>query len=306
MVQRIDMRTGKQKILILGANGQVGKELSKRAGIFEANATAFTRTELDITDSQAVARILENLRPHSVINAAAYTAVDDAENRTEVAYKVNRDGPENLAKTCDKLSIPLIHISTDYVFDGKKSTAYVEDDPVCPLGIYGRSKEAGEAAIRDNTEKYVIIRTSWVYAAHGINFLRTMMRLANERNELSIVEDQWGVPTCATDIADALVLIAKRITDNTLGSSWGTFHYTSKNATTWRGFAEAIFKELRNYKMSTPIVNGIPSSQYTTPALRPLNSILNCDKIERVFSVPRRDWKEGMREVVAQLLTNKR
>jgi len=145
------MRTEKQKILILGANGQVGKELSRRAGNFEVNATAFTRTELDITDSQAVARILENLRPNTVINAAAYTAVDDAENYPEVAYKVNRDAPENLAKICEKLSIPIIHISTDYVFDGEKSGAYLEDDPVRPLGIYGRSKEAGEAVIRDNT-----------------------------------------------------------------------------------------------------------------------------------------------------------
>ncbi|MBU99669.1 MAG: dTDP-4-dehydrorhamnose reductase [Rhodospirillaceae bacterium] len=299
------MRTGKQKILILGANGQVGKELSKRADNFEVNAIAFSRAELDITDCQAVASILENLRPHTVINAAAYTAVDDAENRPDLAYKVNRDAPENLAKTCEKLSIPIIHISTDYVFDGKKSTAYLENDVVSPLGIYGRSKEAGEAVIRDNTEKYIILRTSWVYAAHGNNFLRTMMRLANERNELNIVEDQCGVPTCAVDIADALLLIAKRINDNTLEPSWGTFHYTSKNPTTWRGFAEEIFKELQNYKMSVPIVNGILSSQYPTPALRPLNSVLNCDKIERVFSVPRRDWKEGMHEVVAQLLTNK-
>ena len=300
------MRTGKQKILILGANGQVGKELSKRADDFEVNVTAFTRTELDITNSQVVASILENLRPNTVINAAAYTAVDDAENRPEVAYKVNRDAPENLAKICEKLSIPFIHISTDYVFDGKKSSAYLEDDPVCPLGIYGRSKEAGEAAIRDNTEKYIILRTSWVYAAHGINFLRTMMRLANERSELNIVEDQFGVPTCAVDIADALLLIAKRITNNALEPSWGTFHYTSKNATTWRGFAEEIFKELQNYKMSVPLVNGIPSSQYPTPALRPLNSVLNCDKIERVYNVARRDWKEGMREVVAQLIASNR
>ena len=298
------MRTGKQKILILGANGQVGKELSKRADDFEVNATAFTRTELDITDSQAVARVLENLRPHTVINAAAYTAVDDAEKRPEEAYRVNRDAPENLAKICEKLSIPIIHISTDYVFDGKKSGAYLEGDPVRPLGIYGRSKEAGEAVIRDNTEKYIIFRTSWVYAAHGNNFLRTMMRLANERSELNIVEDQCGVPTCAVDIADALLLISKRITNNTLEPLWGTFHYTSRNPTTWRSFAEEIFKELQNYKMSVPLVNGIPSSQYPTPALRPLNSVLNCDKIERVFSVPRRDWKEGMREVVAQLLTN--
>ncbi|MEC7660207.1 MAG: dTDP-4-dehydrorhamnose reductase, partial [Pseudomonadota bacterium] len=264
------MRTGKQKILILGANGQVGKELSKRADDFEVNATAFTRTELDITDSQEVARILENLRPHTVINAAAYTAVDDAEKRPEVAYKVNRDAPENLAKICEKLSIPIIHMSTDYVFDGKKSGAYLEGDPVRPLGIYGRSKEAGEAVIRDNTEKYIIFRTSWVYAAHGNNFLRTMMRLANERSELNIVEDQCGVPTCAVDIADALLLISKRITNNTLEPLWGTFHYTSRNPTTWRSFAEEIFKELQNYKMSVPLVNGIPSSQYPTPALRPL------------------------------------
>ena len=190
------------------------------------------------------------------------------------------------------------------MFDGEKSGAYLEDDPVRPLGIYGRSKEAGEAVIRDNTEKYIILRTSWVYAAHGNNFLRTMMRLANERSELNLVDDQCGVPTCAVDIADALVLIAKQITNNTLEPSWGTFHYTSKNPTTWRGFAEEIFKELQTYNMSVPLVNGIPSSQYPTPASRPLNSVLNCDKIERVFSVPRRDWKEGMREVVAQLLTN--
>ena len=242
------MRTEKQKILILGANGQVGKELSRRAGNFEVNATAFTRTELDITDSQAVARILENLRPNTVINAAAYTAVDDAENYPEVAYKVNRDAPENLAKICEKLSIPIIHISTDYVFDGEKSGAYLEDDPVRPLGIYGRSKEAGEAVIRDNTEKYIILRTSWVYAAHGNNFLRTMMRLANERSELNIVDDQCGVPTCAVDIADALVLIAKQITNNTLEPSWGTFHYTSKNPTTWRGFAAVSYTHLRAHE----------------------------------------------------------
>ena len=245
---------------------------------------------------------MQRIGPKILINAAAYTAVDDAESQSEIAFNVNRDAPENLAKNCAKFSIPLIHLSTDYVFDGKKSGAYLEDDPVCPIGVYGRSKEAGEAHLRDIIDEHIIIRTSWVYSAHGNNFLRTMLRLATERDELNIVEDQKGVPTFAGDIADALLSIVQRLTTGKHEKVWGTFHYTAKNPTTWRGFADEIFNQIRNYDMAVPVVNGIPSSQYPTPASRPLNSVLNCDKIERVFDVPRRSWREGMLEVIDQLL----
>ncbi len=296
------MQIDNSNILVLGANGQVGRELAKRADNFNINVKALSRLELDITKSEDVASVLQRIGPKILINAVAYTAVDDAESQSEIAFNVNRDAVETLAKNCAKFSIPLIHLSTDYVFDGKKSGAYLEDDPVCPMGVYGRSKEAGEAHLRDIIDEHIIIRTSWVYSAHGNNFLRTMLRLATERDELNIVEDQKGVPTFAGDIADALLSIVQRLTLGKHEKVWGTFHYTAKNPTTWRGFADEIFNQIRNYDMAVPVVNGIPSSQYPTPASRPLNSVLNCDKIERVFDVPRRSWREGMLEVIDQLL----
>ena len=184
------MQIDNSNILVLGANGQVGRELAKRADNFNIKVKALSRLELDITKSEDVASVLQRIGPKILINAAAYTAVDDAESQSEIAFNVNRDAVGTLAKNCAKFSIPLIHLSTDYVFDGKKSGAYLEDDPVCPIGVYGRSKEAGEAHLRDIIDEHIIIRTSWVYSAHGNNFLRTMLRLATERDELNIVEDQ--------------------------------------------------------------------------------------------------------------------
>ena len=176
------MQIDNSNILVLGANGQVGRELAKRADNFNINIKALTRLELDITKSEDVASVLQRISPEILINAAAYTAVDEAESQSEIAFNVNRDAPETLARNCAKFSIPLIHLSTDYVFDGKKSGAYLEDDPVCPIGVYGRSKEAGEAHVRDIIDEHIIIRTSWVYSAHGNNFLRTMLKLATERD----------------------------------------------------------------------------------------------------------------------------
>lgn len=290
------------KVLATGGGGQVGTELARRGGGGRAEVIALKRADLDITDATAVREVMRRVRPDVVVNAAAYTAVDKAESEPDIAFAVNRDAPGAIAVACADIGAPLIHISTDYVFDGGKTGAYAEADPVRPLGVYGESKEAGERAVRDALDRHVILRTSWVYAAHGGNFVRTMLRVGAERDQLKVVDDQTGTPTFAGDIADAILAIVDRIAGGNGSAGWGTYHYTAKDHTTWHGFAEAIFSTAEARLGRRPTLEAIPTSAYPTPAKRPMNSVLDCAKIDTVFASPRRHWREGLAEVLGDLL----
>ena len=216
----------------------------------------------------------------------------------EQAYAVNRDGPAWLAESCAALSIPLIHISTDYVFDGQQSRPYREDDPVCPLGVYGKSKEAGEQEIRKRLENHLIIRTSWVYGVHGQNFVKTMLRLGNEREELKVVDDQWGCPTFAGDLADGLLEMSQKIQQ---GDSipWGTYHCCGSTMTSWHGFASLIFEMASGtLPLRVKRVEPIPTSQFPTPAKRPMYSVLDCSRIKDAFGVEPGDLRAGVAQLI--------
>ncbi|MBV9152109.1 MAG: dTDP-4-dehydrorhamnose reductase [Alphaproteobacteria bacterium] len=287
------------KLLILGSRGQVGRELWRLAWPANYRITAFDRAEVDITKREAVAAAIGRERPDIIINAAAYTAVDRAESEAEAAWAGNCAGPANLAAACHAARIPLIHLSTDYVFDGSKPSPYCEDDLVNPLGVYGRSKEAGDRAIRDGLSEHVILRTAWVYSAHGHNFVKTMLRLAGERPVLRVVADQIGSPTSATDIARAIAAIVQRLAAG--DRHWGTYHYAGAGAVTWHGFAEAIFEVAVQWRGAPPKVEPITTAEYPTPTRRPANSVLDCSRIARMFAVRPRPWREALAEVVREL-----
>ncbi|HHM05812.1 MAG TPA: dTDP-4-dehydrorhamnose reductase [Gammaproteobacteria bacterium] len=291
-----------RRLLVTGANGQVGRELLRRAAGHSIAATGLDRQQLDISDRAAVTAAVEGQGFAAVINAAAYTAVDKAESESERASAVNRDGPAHLAAVCAQEGVPLLHISTDYVFDGSKTGPYTEDDPVSPLGVYGASKEAGERAVRTTCPRHIILRTAWVYGAHGHNFVKTILRLAGERDELNVVADQHGCPTAAADIADALLDITRQVTGPVAQQPpWGTYHYSGTGATTWHGFAEAIIIEAARHGGRKIPVHPVTTADYPTPARRPVNSVLDCSRIQRVFGISPRPWREALREVIHEL-----
>ena len=289
------------KAFITGGTGQVGTELVRRAGSWNLDIVAPNRAELNLLDETEVYSQLDQTRPDIVVNSAAFTAVDAAETESDAAFQVNRDAVRIVADSCTQLSIPIIHLSTDYVFDGTKAGTYDESDWICPISVYGKSKEAGEVVVREISGKHVILRTSWVYAAHGNNFVKTMLRIGKERQKLNVVNDQFGTPTFAGDIADAIFSIANQILERDTSQFWGTYHYTAKGWTTWKGFAEVIFEKASTWLPNKPHVEGIPSSQYPTAAKRPSNSVLNCSKIDLKFRPPRRHWQEGLDEVLSEL-----
>jgi dTDP-4-dehydrorhamnose reductase len=288
------------KILVTGAHGQVGWELTRR-GKNRGFAVEATDVEVfDITDARAVEEQVCVPGLALVINCAAYTAVDRAESEPELALAVNRDGPACLATACGKARIPLIHISTDYVFDGSKEGPYRETDPVAPLGVYGRSKAEGEREVRTRLPEHVILRTSWVYGIHGHNFVKTMLRLGQERQVLRVVDDQQGCPTNAADLAEIILAIAGKYDRK----PWGTYHYSGKGVTTWHGFAEAIFAEARKYtSLLVERVEPIPTAQYPTPAKRPANSVLDCSLFTSTFGIEPRPWRESLAEVMQGLVS---
>jgi dTDP-4-dehydrorhamnose reductase len=287
------------KLLVLGSHGQIGHELCRLAWPQNYQVAAFDRAEVDITQQQAVIAAVARERPHVIINAAAYTAVDRAETDAESAWAGNCSGPRHLAAACNAAGIPLIHLSTDYVFDGSKSGPYRDDDPVNPLGVYGGSKEAGDRAIREALSEHVILRTAWVYSAHGHNFVRTMLRLASDRPVLRVVADQIGSPTSAADIAQAIGVIVQRIAAG--DTHWGTYHYAGDGAVTWHGFAEAIFDLAAPWRGPPPKVEAITTAEYPTPARRPANSVLDCSHIGEVFGIKPRPWREALAVVIREL-----
>jgi dTDP-4-dehydrorhamnose reductase len=287
------------KLLVLGAGGQVGHELCRLAWPAGYSIAAFGRDGVDITQHEAVFAAVARERPDIVINAAAYTAVDRAETERETAWASNCTGPANLAAACREAAIPLIHLSTDYVFDGSKTGAYREDDPVQPLGVYGESKEAGDRAVRAALARHVILRTAWVYSAHGHNFVKTMLRLGVERPVLRVVADQIGSPTSAADIAAAIRDIVKQL--NAGNRSWGTYHFAGGGTATWHHFAEAIFELASPWRGAPPQIEAIATADYPTPARRPANSVLDCSRIGAVFGIVPRPWREALAEVIGEL-----
>lgn len=286
------------RILVTGARGQVGRELAVRGEARSFEMEALDRQALDITDPRAVAEKVCRPGLALVVNAGAYTAVDRAEAEPELAFAVNRDGPAHMALACANAGIPLIHLSTDYVFDGEKKGPYLETDPVSPLGVYGRSKGAGEAKVRAHLHEHIILRTSWVYGVHGHNFVKTILRLAGERKVIRVVADQWGCPTSAADLAEAILAIAAQLR----GNRWGTYHYCGEGATTWHAFAEAILAEARKHTpLVTEQVEPITTAQYPTSAKRPANSTLDCSLLAKRFGIQPRPWREALSQMIHEL-----
>ena len=265
-------------IAIIGSNGQLGWELARKGEEQGLNVLARDYPEIDVSDLVSIDACFDAGKIELVINAAAYTAVDRAESEPEAAYAVNREGPAHLADWCRKRGIPLIHVSTDYVFDGTKPGAYIEEDPVAPLGVYGQSKAAGEAEVRERHAKHVIVRTAWLNGVHGHNFVKTMFKFGRERDTLRVVSDQFGCPTFAADLAEAILEVVRRIEKNE-SVKWGTYHYCGAGKTTWHGFATAIFEIAGQYeKFAVKNVVPISTAEYPTPVKRPANSVLDCRK----------------------------
>jgi dTDP-4-dehydrorhamnose reductase len=292
------------KILVAGAQGQLARCLLEKARTHNnLTVMALGRPQLDIADKACVARAIVAERPDVVVNAAAYTAVDKAESDSGAAFAINCDGAGALAATAAAHGCPIIQISTDYVFDGSKVSAYIETDPTNPANVYGRSKLAGEAAVAAANARHLILRTSWLYAPQGHNFLVTMLRLARERPELRVVADQRGNPTHAPHLAEAILAISERLAAGAQPAQpWGIYHATSAGETTWAGFAAAIV-EAGAQRLGVPRVPVIPiaTREYPTPARRPANSCLDCSKLQRVFGLKLPPWQQGVEQCIAEL-----
>ena len=257
------------------------------------------RPEADIAERGAVESAIARVKPSLVLNAAAYTKVDLAEKEPEAARRGNADGPRVLAEASAAAGLPLVHISTDYVFDGSKSVAYVESDPITPLGVYGETKAAGEQAVRDALPRHVILRTSWVYGEFGANFLKTMLRLAATKDELRVVADQRGCPTGTRDIAAAILHIAPRLIAG--DAAWGTYHFAGTGVATWHAFASRIVAAQAPLTGRKPPVTAITTADFPTPARRPANSELDSSLFERTFGFRARRWEDETDETVRAL-----
>ncbi|HEY9213209.1 MAG TPA: dTDP-4-dehydrorhamnose reductase [Ancylobacter sp.] len=292
------------RILLLGAGGQVGREIAALAAERAMPLTALDRAGVDITNADAIARAMDAHEPDIVINAAAYTAVDRAESEPERAILINATAPGLIAAACARHGAGLIHISTDYVFDGTKAGAYVESDPIAPLGVYGASKAAGEAAVRDALDKHLIVRTAWVYGAYGNNFLKTMLRLASERDRLTIVADQRGCPTATRDIAEGVLAAAEALKAGT--ASPGTYHLAGTGVTTWFDFAREIIGRAARHTGKLPAMVPITTVDYPTPARRPANSELSSELFAAAFGFRAAPWQQRVAEVVDTLASPSR
>lgn len=293
------------RLVVTGRHGQVARALIALADD-EIEVVALGRPALDLSLPDTIARAVRSARPDVVINAAAYTAVDKAEEETAIAMVINGIAPGALATVTAELGVPIIQISTDYVFDGAKPAPYVETDPVSPINAYGRSKLAGEHAVVVNP-RHAILRTSWVYDAVGRNFLTTMLRLAKTHEELDIVADQIGAPSHAPDIARAVVAIASNL--HACGgesAAHGAFHLTGGGETSWAGFAREIFRLSGARGGPSPTVRNIDTTGYPTPARRPANSRLNCDKLEAVHGVRLPDWRDAVARCINEMMEDGR
>lgn len=297
--------TGRKRLLVFGAGGQVGTELLRHGPAHGFETIGLTRQSLDITNAAAIREAIRRSQPDGVINAAAYTAVDLAESEPELAHEINGQAPGLAGEACAAAAVPVFHLSTDYVFDGEMCRPYKEDDTIAPLSVYGRSKAEGEDRLRRAAERHIILRTAWVFSPYGRNFVKTMLRLASERETLSVVDDQYGSPTSAADIARTLLSLAARTLDQSRHGGqplWGTYHFCSVGSTTWHGFAQAIMKRAASYGTTVPLVQAIGTADYPTPARRPGNSALDCSLIQQRFGIEPRDWRLALDETMDELL----
>ena len=292
------------KILLTGSHGQVGFELNKKLSAL-GEVIATDREELNLEDSQTIRSFIDQTRPDIIINPAAYTAVDKAESEPEIAHLINTLAPEVLASMAAELDIPLVHFSTDYVFDGLKKEAYVETDLTNPQSVYGKTKCAGEEKIRTH-EKHIILRTSWVFGVHGNNFLKTMLRLIQEKESLNIVGDQWGSPASSSMLGDVTFKIVDTIIKNKNFNDYGTYHVTSEGETNWQQYASLIASELKKLnvkiKCEPDQIRPILTSEYPTAAKRPSNSRLNTDKIKKTFMLELPHWESEVKRVLREII----
>ena len=296
-----------KKILLTGINGQVGHALQKK--LVHHQVVALNREQLDLSDADAIRRTVQAIRPNLIINPAAYTAVDKAESEQDLAYAINAIAPQILAEEAAKINAALIHFSTDYVYDGTKTRDYVETDDVNPLSTYGKSKLAGEAAIQAVGLPHLILRTSWVYGAYGKNFLKTIIRLASERDNLRIVADQFGAPTSSESIADAVLALLTAWQPQNRHQT-GIYHLSNQGKTSWHGFSCEIVREYNRLtksigraplKTSVEAVAAITTADYPTPAARPANSTLINHKLNQTFSVSLPSWEQGLQQVLQSI-----
>jgi dTDP-4-dehydrorhamnose reductase len=289
-------------VLVLGSAGQVARALARQGTVGPHPILCRGRPEGDLTNSASLERLVDEVSPAAVVNAAAYTAVDKAEADPAAAFAVNATGPAFLAALCRDRDLPLLHLSTDYVFDGSSRKPYLETDAITPLSVYGASKAAGEAAVRRTWPKHLVLRTAWVYSADGHNFLNTMLRLGSEREQLSVVDDQHGSPTWADDIAAAIATaLARVLTRPEIPALWGTYHLTNSGDTSWYGFAREIFRLAAAAGRKTPSVIPIPAAAYPLPARRPAYSVLDTRKIKDAFGIELPPWQTSLAACFAHM-----
>lgn len=297
------MNGKRRRMVVTGREGQIVCSLLERGalnGVFDIMALG--RPQLDLCDPQGIDSALRQARPDVIVSAAAYTAVDRAETEEAEAHAVNAIAPGRIAATAAKLGVPVIHLSTDYVFDGEKTEPYLETDSVGPTSVYGRTKLAGERAIAEAAENHVILRTAWVYSPFGRNFLKTMLQLAESRDRINVVDDQVGNPTSALDMADGILTIADALLSSNSVHLRGLFHMTGSGSTSWADFAREIFAASARHNGPFAAIEKIPSTAYPTPAHRPVNSRLDCSKLESAYSIRLADWKASTITTVERVL----
>ena len=293
------------KILITGSGGQLGRELINQGQLKGFSVQAPSEDDMDITDLEKIDRCMDFHQPEVVINAAAYTQVDKAESEAALAFAVNTTGSANLARMCAKNKTPLVHISTDYVFDGQKGRSYLETDTISPVGVYGRSKAEGEIEIRSHLKEHIILRTSWLYGIHGHNFAKTMLKLATTKPKIRVVADQYGSPTNAADLAQTILIISDRMQFNN-DVDWGTYHYCGQGVISWYNFAEKIVGLARLYAdVKTTRIEPIPTADYPTRALRPIYSALDCSRIQKHFGINPKPWQKSLEITIKELLVRR-
>ncbi len=290
------------KLLCIGKTGQVARAFSERAEARGIDLILVGRPDLDLLDLTSIVSAVDANEPNLIINTAAFTAVDAAEQDETAAYALNKDAPTVLARIAAERNIRLIHFSTDYVFDGASEHPYTEDAPTNPLGVYGASKLAGEREVLEASEQNIVLRTSWIYSPFGQNFAKTMLRLAKDREDISVVSDQRGSPTNALDLADATLSLCDILQDHTHAQRGGLFHITSAGNTDWATFAQAIFEESSKFGGPVATVKPIASRDYPTAAQRPMNSRLSCEKLSSTFGISLSEWQKSLPSTIQRIL----
>ena len=289
------------KILLTGSKGQLGSEIFNQIKDLGAEVRGEDLPQLDITNPVQLKNTFLDYKPSLVINTAAYTNVDGAETEKNLAFLVNKEAPAHLAQLCSNNGIPLIHLSTDFVFNGKKDTPYKETDPVSPLSVYGQSKLEGEINIHSRLKKHIIIRTSWLYGLHGHNFVKTMLNLGKKKESIQVVDDQFGSPTSAADLSEAILSIVLKIKNN-VDICWGTYHYCGKGITSWYGFSKKIFDIANKISpLKVKRIEPVSTKLFKTKATRPAFSALDCERINKHFAIDTKPWQKSLEIMINKL-----